>query len=407
MEKGVKGTVTSLSSFFPEEEAQKAASRVHNAIAEKHQELDHLRDFINDNTNLVSLVRGLPDQLHHDIMASPPPHTHSLFLLSFGCCLGLNLGTVYRYHLGRPRFSRAVLLGDGYYAERTCKQTVDILKRRGKALESHVDSLNAMVKDLEAEASFFDGTATEAKEGFLEIREDYVEESSTARESESGPHKQVSSSFPEADNKKIAVEDEEDAHMMARLDELEREEELAAERGDETDDDKSDDDESDEDEHTKVYLDSFSEQISLDQEPESWKPPVHAKCKNAMSEEITNKHHHHQDFTDQLNCADLTVKSMSKDKLSHGNTLASNVTISTEKTSMPSETKRVQATASSRSEAPLQTSKTQFDSQKAFTGSIVEHAYNLERNSSQQTAASSKSGSQQSKPVSRFKMQRK
>lgn len=80
----------------------------------------------------------------------------------------------------------------------------------------------------------------------------------------SGPHKQVSFSFPEADNKKIAVEDEEDARMMARLDELEREE-LAAERGDETDDDESDDDVSDEDEHTKVYLDSFADQISLDQ----------------------------------------------------------------------------------------------------------------------------------------------
>lgn len=81
----------------------------------------------------------------------------------------------------------------------------------------------------------------------------------------SGPHKQVSSSFHEADNKKIAVEDEEHARMMARLDELEREEELAAERGDETDDDETDGDESDEDEHTKVYLDSFSDQISVDQ----------------------------------------------------------------------------------------------------------------------------------------------
>lgn len=55
-----------------------------------------------------------------------------------------------------------VLLGDGYYAERTSKQTVEILKRRGKALISQVDSLNAMVEDLKAEASFFDATAAEA-----------------------------------------------------------------------------------------------------------------------------------------------------------------------------------------------------------------------------------------------------
>lgn len=55
-----------------------------------------------------------------------------------------------------------VLLGEGYYAERTSKQTVEILKRRGKALDSQVDSLKAMMDDLKAEASFFDATASEA-----------------------------------------------------------------------------------------------------------------------------------------------------------------------------------------------------------------------------------------------------
>ncbi|GAY65166.1 hypothetical protein CUMW_239150 [Citrus unshiu] len=58
-----------------------------------------------------------------------------------------------------------VLLGEGYYAERTSKQTVEILKRRGKVLDSQVDSLKAMMKDLQAEASFFDTTASEAAEG--------------------------------------------------------------------------------------------------------------------------------------------------------------------------------------------------------------------------------------------------
>lgn len=55
-----------------------------------------------------------------------------------------------------------VLLGEGYYAERTSKQAVEILKRRGKALDSQVDSLKAMMDDLKAEASFFDATASEA-----------------------------------------------------------------------------------------------------------------------------------------------------------------------------------------------------------------------------------------------------
>lgn len=59
-----------------------------------------------------------------------------------------------------------VLLGEGYYAERTSKQTVEILDRRGKALESQVDSLKAMMKDLKAEVSFFDATAAEAVVSF-------------------------------------------------------------------------------------------------------------------------------------------------------------------------------------------------------------------------------------------------
>lgn len=81
----------------------------------------------------------------------------------------------------------------------------------------------------------------------------------------SGPSKQVSSSSPEADSKKIAVDDEEDARIMAKLDELEREEELAAEREDESDDYESGNDESNEDEQTNVNFDALSEHISLDQ----------------------------------------------------------------------------------------------------------------------------------------------
>ncbi|GJY21830.1 RNA polymerase II subunit 5-mediating protein homolog isoform X1 [Tanacetum coccineum] len=55
-----------------------------------------------------------------------------------------------------------VLLGEGYYADRTSKQTVEILKRRGKYIESQIENLNGIIKDLKFEASFFDKTATEA-----------------------------------------------------------------------------------------------------------------------------------------------------------------------------------------------------------------------------------------------------
>ena len=66
----VKGTMTSLSSMFPAEEAQKAAIRVEETLSEKQNEMNQLIEFISDNTSLINLVQKLPDELHHDIMAS-------------------------------------------------------------------------------------------------------------------------------------------------------------------------------------------------------------------------------------------------------------------------------------------------------------------------------------------------
>ncbi|CAM8935488.1 unnamed protein product [Rhodiola kirilowii] len=185
----VKGTVTSLSSMFSHEEAQGAARYVEEAIAERTKELDRLRSFVDDNSGLVKLVQRLPDQLHHDIM---------------------------------------VLLGEGYYADRTSKQTVDILNRRGKELDSQVESLKAMIKDLKAEASFFGDTATEAAEGFVEIREEYVKEDPTEEVSLKASAQVDSGAVFENVNIKKSAKDEEFARIMARMEELE-EAELAAE----------------------------------------------------------------------------------------------------------------------------------------------------------------------------------
>ncbi|CAM8935487.1 unnamed protein product [Rhodiola kirilowii] len=200
----VKGTVTSLSSMFSHEEAQGAARYVEEAIAERTKELDRLRSFVDDNSGLVKLVQRLPDQLHHDIMELFFPgsliHTNEFL----------------------------VLLGEGYYADRTSKQTVDILNRRGKELDSQVESLKAMIKDLKAEASFFGDTATEAAEGFVEIREEYVKEDPTEEVSLKASAQVDSGAVFENVNIKKSAKDEEFARIMARMEELE-EAELAAE----------------------------------------------------------------------------------------------------------------------------------------------------------------------------------
>ncbi|XP_021737422.1 RNA polymerase II subunit 5-mediating protein homolog [Chenopodium quinoa] len=138
-EKG-KGTMASLSSMFLAEEARKAAELVNDKILENRKELDNLRRFVVDNTNLINLVKFgkaafFPGRLVHT----------NEFL---------------------------VLLGEGYFSDRTTKQTVDILKRRGQTLESQVGSVKAVIEDLKAEASFLDRSAAEAVEGLVEIREE-------------------------------------------------------------------------------------------------------------------------------------------------------------------------------------------------------------------------------------------
>ncbi|XP_052119006.1 protein NSP-INTERACTING KINASE 3-like [Arachis duranensis] len=55
-----------------------------------------------------------------------------------------------------------VFLREGYYVEKTFKQTAEILKQRGMGLESQLDSLEVIIKDLQAETMFFGQTIAEA-----------------------------------------------------------------------------------------------------------------------------------------------------------------------------------------------------------------------------------------------------
>ncbi|OIW08361.1 hypothetical protein TanjilG_03037 [Lupinus angustifolius] len=375
MEDTRKGTVTSLSSVFPAEEAQKAVKRVQDTIADKQSELDSLRGFVADNNNLVNQVHKLPEQLSHDIM------------VPFGKAA---------FFPGRLVHTNEflVLLGEGYYAERTSKQTVEILTRRGKSLDSRVDSIEAIIKDLQAEASFFNATASEALEGLVEIREDYVEED-CEQESKSGPLKQPAPNFG-----KTTDDDQQYAQIMSRLDELEKQEELAAESGNH----------SDQNEETTSDTDDISYQRPTDNNLQSSQDfrqgmlldQTKSKC---VATEIPKKQSHQEDIADQLNFASLAVQSKVQEKekvpkkvrfIDQG-----------EKLVHPEE-KIVKATTASKSEVQHQTSQTSFDSRKAFTGSIVEHAENIKTTPREQSSTSSQvSDSQPKKPVSRFRMQRK
>ncbi|KAG4967760.1 hypothetical protein JHK87_033411 [Glycine soja] len=373
-----KGSVTSLASLFPVEEAQRAAKRVEDTIADKQSELDRLRGFATDNNSLINLVHKLPEQLSHDIMV---PFGKAAFFP--GRLIHTN--------------EFLVLLGEGYYAERTSKQTVEILQRRGKSLDSQVDSLEANIKDLEAEASFFNATASQVAEGLVEIREDYLEKDSNEGEFKSGiyMHGHPQQEAPNLGN--ATADDGEYARMLAIMDELEKEE-LAAESGNHSDQN----DESTGDFHDISYQEHIDNKLqnSKDVHQSELLDQINNKI---ITADLPKKQNRKEDITDQLNFASLAVESRVKERENFVEYIDPS-----EKIPARSKERSVQATTASKTEVRHQTSQPSFDSRKAFTGSIIEHAENIKPTTRQQSSASSQdSGSQSSKPVSRFKMQRR
>lgn len=333
MEEPAKGTVTSLSSLFPVEEAQEASKRVEETISERQKQLDKLRDFSTDNNTLINLVQRLPDQLHHDIMV---PFGKAAFFP--GRLIHTN--------------EFLVLLGEGHYAERTAKQTIEILNRRGKALEVQVESVKALIQDLKAEASFFDATAADSAEGLVEIREEYVEETSPKEASTIGivkPELPISSEAEDVSR----VEDEEYGRILSRLAELEKEEEEAENAN-------------------REELGRAGSDVS----------PGHVISKEEMkSSEVEGS------------------KATSKENCLPGNLAYGKFNLP-ENAPMELQVKEdVKAPVIAETEADAPPSEPQFDSSKAFTGSIIEHPSDV--NSREQSVGRS------SKPVSRFKMQRK
>ncbi|XP_051116990.1 uncharacterized protein LOC127241811 [Andrographis paniculata] len=257
-----KGTVTPISSVFPADEAQKASKRVQDTIEERQQQLEQVKGFIRDNVSLINLVQKLPEETHHNIMV---PFGKAAFFP--GRLIHTN--------------EFMVLLGEGYYAERTSKQTIDILKRRGKTLENQVESLKAVMQDLKAEASFFHNTAHESIEGLVEIREDYVEEDNS-RLSPSSGHKTYDSVLPfKMDETKATVEDEEYNRIFSRMAELEKEEEEAEKA-----------EKSDEDEQITIKPQNSIHKVSTNQIGRS--SPVKASEVPMVSKDVSSSHGIHQ-----------------------------------------------------------------------------------------------------------------
>jgi unconventional prefoldin RPB5 interactor 1 len=123
-----------------------------------------------------------------------------------------------------------VLLGEGYYAERSAKQAVEILERRSEFLDSKINATKVHIGDLEAEATFVKNIADEAAAGVVEIKEEYTEPTEFSFQ-QTNPVEDVTP----VDGKVFA--DAEDAKIMARIAELELAEAAAEDDGTGSDDD--------------------------------------------------------------------------------------------------------------------------------------------------------------------------
>ncbi|KAG8078968.1 hypothetical protein GUJ93_ZPchr0007g3089 [Zizania palustris] len=211
-----KGTATPLGAVFSPEETRRAVARVTEAAAGRRAELARLQGFAADNAALVSLVQRLPDELSHEIM------------VPFGGAAFFPGRLIHTNEL-------LVLLGEGYYAERSAKQTTEILRRRGMELEAQVEAMKATIADFEAEAKFFESTAAEASEGLVEIREEYDEGT------------EINSSTLDASSSATGMSDKNRVHaqIMARLDELEMEEKEAGSSSEEDGEEDEEDEEED------------------------------------------------------------------------------------------------------------------------------------------------------------------
>ncbi|KAG0488206.1 hypothetical protein HPP92_007017 [Vanilla planifolia] len=376
-----KGTVTLLSSLFSAKEAEKAVRRVQEAISDRQKELDCLREFLTDNKALIQHVQKLPEELSHDIM------------VPFGGAA---------FFPGRLIHTNEfmVLLGEGYYAERSAKQTVEILQRRGKSLEAQLESLKRVVKDLELEAKFFDSAATEAAEGVVHIREEYVED---AENQQPGTDKKNSEICEEE------KEEEEYAKLMARLNELEKEEEeagsdLAEDEYDETartSDEYEEDEESEDEEEDTGYMN-----VKAKNHKNIYEEVPFPKARGPLKVQERSMQHDASKWS--LHPSDQPSVH-SKVHVFPTGSLENNLEQlhMTRNPSQPLKTneylqKAPNVQASSESSSSTSSSLGSSTERKAFTGSIIEHSYGLSLAQPTNSAASGQS----SRPVSRFKLQK-
>ncbi|KQK11328.1 RNA polymerase II subunit 5-mediating protein homolog [Brachypodium distachyon] len=383
-----KGTATPLGAVFSQEETRRAVARVAQAVADRRAELGRVQGFFADNAALVSLVQRLPDELSHEIM------------VPFGGAAFFPGSLIHTNQL-------LVLLGDGYYADRSAKQTTEILHRRGMELEAQMEAIKATISDLEAEAKFFESTAAEASEGLVEIREEYDEDA------------EISSSKSDASSSYGGMSDKdmEHARNMARLAELEVEENESGNTSEEDGDDDDDDEGAGTSEDGEENGDTSGDGSEHDNV--SFSASVSGSAGNNQSHGSTQLKSALKKLggKDMLKGASLapsasTSKINSEVQVPFRKAVSfkddnRHVVSSLKSPSLPQDPNYPAVSQLTSDRAPSRDRNIISSRQKAFTGSIVEHDDSLSAIQPPRSNDSGKAVSDApSRPVSRFKMQK-
>lgn len=363
-------------------------ARVAQAVADRRAELGRVQGFFADNAALVSLVQRLPDELSHEIM------------VPFGGAAFFPGSLIHTNQL-------LVLLGDGYYADRSAKQTTEILHRRGMELEAQMEAIKATISDLEAEAKFFESTAAEASEGLVEIREEYDEDA------------EISSSKSDASSSYGGMSDKdmEHARNMARLAELEVEENESGNTSEEDGDDDDDDEGAGTSEDGEENGDTSGDGSEHDNV--SFSASVSGSAGNNQSHGSTQLKSALKKLggKDMLKGASLapsasTSKINSEVQVPFRKAVSfkddnRHVVSSLKSPSLPQDPNYPAVSQLTSDRAPSRDRNIISSRQKAFTGSIVEHDDSLSAIQPPRSNDSGKAVSDApSRPVSRFKMQK-
>ncbi|CAI5977748.1 unnamed protein product [Closterium sp. NIES-64] len=164
--KVVHGRVEPLAAVVSPQQAAAAAARISRSLEEERGNADRLRRYKQENTELCTLVRSLPDKTSHPVMVRV--WQEPMLNVPFGRAAFFPGRLVHTNEL-------TLLLGDGLYAERSASQALGVLRRRGAMIERQLEGCQAKVEDLRGELQFAEQAGVDAEEGCVEIHE-YEEE---------------------------------------------------------------------------------------------------------------------------------------------------------------------------------------------------------------------------------------